>query len=284
MSRSDKPAVRPIGLVQRRADFVDALAKGLEVLGAFERDAALSNGDLVRLTGLPKATVSRLTGTLLTLGYLQRDEGSRKYIIGSRVLGLGANLQRSMRLQRAARPLMQKVADTLDMGLVLGTREGSHILFLEIARAPRSLLKIESDIGSHVPMFTTAIGLACLVACPVRDRVKLLQELQQREPGEWAGIRERVERAHAERQKHRFITSLHSRGGTLSAVSVPLIAERGRVFAFAAVGRSPEVTAARLRKLAGPTLADMVDSIARDLGGSVATAALPARVRRPDDS
>ncbi|HEU0221229.1 MAG TPA: helix-turn-helix domain-containing protein, partial [Paracoccaceae bacterium] len=51
--------------------FVVALARGLEVLGAFRmKDGALGNSEIAARTGMPAATVSRITPTLTRLGYL----------------------------------------------------------------------------------------------------------------------------------------------------------------------------------------------------------------------
>ena len=47
-------------------NFVTALARGLDVLRCFrENETALTNTDFSERTGLPKATVSRLTHTLV---------------------------------------------------------------------------------------------------------------------------------------------------------------------------------------------------------------------------
>lgn len=267
-------------LSERRPDFVDSLAKGLQLLAAFERNVSLGNGDLVQLTGLPKATVSRLTGTLVTLGYLQRDEETRRYMVGSRTLGMGASLQRHMRLQRSARPRMQQLADELDVSVILGTREGTQVLLLEVARPPRSRLTVNTDIGSHIPLENTAIGMSCLVAAPVRERVRLLDELQRCHAKDWGAVRERVERAHAERLRRRFIVAPRSGGsGIIASAAAPIILERGRVFAFAAVGPASEMPRERLFDLVGPALSAMVDRVAVDLGGTPADGTSPARVR-----
>lgn len=266
---------------ERGRDFVDALAKGLSVLAAFERNGALGNGELAGITGLPKATVSRLTGTLVALGYLHRVADSRKYVIGSRVLRLGASVQHHMRLQQAARPLMQQLADALELNIVLGTRDGLELLLLEIARPPQNGLTSDNDIGSHLPMLTTAIGMSCLVATPVRERARLLDELQRREDCYWSGgVRERIECAHAEYLRQRFIVSTHSAGRAVAAAATPLVLERGRAFSFAAIGRSVDLSASRLTRQVGPALVDMVARIARELGGSPAAARLAAP-RRP---
>jgi DNA-binding IclR family transcriptional regulator len=55
----------------RDRQFVNGLARGLEVLRAFRPDdGPLGNHALAERTGLPRSTVSRLTYTLTSLGYL----------------------------------------------------------------------------------------------------------------------------------------------------------------------------------------------------------------------
>src|SRR5882757_3523955 len=55
--------------------FVMALARGLDVLGAFRRgEPRLGNQELAERTGLPKPTISRITHTLTQLGYLNYNQ------------------------------------------------------------------------------------------------------------------------------------------------------------------------------------------------------------------
>lgn len=57
-----RPPRRPINAKADR-HFVTALARGLDVLGAFRsRDRMLGNQELARRCGLPKSTIFRLTG------------------------------------------------------------------------------------------------------------------------------------------------------------------------------------------------------------------------------
>lgn len=268
-----------MGVTERRNEL---LARGLAVLSAFERDLPLSNGELVARTGLPKATVSRLVSTLVDLGYLQPDAGSRKFVIGARMLGLTSSVQRHTQIQRTARPHMQRLAEELNLSVVLGLREGRRILLLEVIDPPRSLLRLNNEPGMRLSIADTSIGMACLVAAPLSERVKLLEEFYRRRPEAMAALRERVQRAHEERARLRFVSRERSpRDGLLSA-ACPLVMAR-RVFVVAAVGPSFELSRVRLFKTVGPALVDAVDRIARELGGSPASAELPARVsRRPE--
>ena len=61
---------------------------GLRPLRAFRCDrASLGNAELVRRTGLPKATVSRLTTTLLQVGFLRHVAGGSERT-GCRIVNL----------------------------------------------------------------------------------------------------------------------------------------------------------------------------------------------------
>ncbi|MFC6674176.1 helix-turn-helix domain-containing protein [Marinobacterium aestuariivivens] len=70
--------------------FIASLARGFAVLTAFSPErATLSAGDLSRKTGLPKSTITRLTYTLIKLGYLTFREDIGHYQLHPRILTLG---------------------------------------------------------------------------------------------------------------------------------------------------------------------------------------------------
>lgn len=73
----------------------------------------LGNGDLVELTGLPKATVSRLARTLVEAGYLEHDTLGRGYRLGLPLLGLAQALRSSSTVLQAAAPRVRKTAQAL---------------------------------------------------------------------------------------------------------------------------------------------------------------------------
>src|SRR5579871_3913309 len=77
--------------------FATTLARGLEILRCFTpQQPVLGNKDLVKATGLPKATISRFTYTLTSLGYLRQVPEQKKYQLGSAVLSLGYPLLAAM--------------------------------------------------------------------------------------------------------------------------------------------------------------------------------------------
>lgn len=246
-------------------DFVSSLAKGLQVLSAFDHGELLGNQDLVAITGMPKNTVSRLTLTLAALGYLRVDEQTRKYRAGARVLGLGAALQRNIGLQRIARPHMEALGEELDLTVLLATREQLAMVVLEIARPARNAVTVNTQIGAMLRMETTSLGMAYLVAAPTKERVRLLDELRRKHPEDWNDYRRDVERVHQEYRDLGYVVSRRMWDGALSAVAAPISVGASGVFAMSCAGPSQQLTRTRIRNAIGPKMVQAVQQIARAL-------------------
>src|SRR4051794_20577612 len=94
--------------------------RGMQVLRAFRcHRACLSNAELVRRTGLPKSTVSRLTSTLLQVGFLRHVPGGREFELATGSLTMGHAFVSSSELLHRADPLLQELAERLDLSVAL---------------------------------------------------------------------------------------------------------------------------------------------------------------------
>src|SRR5262249_47500940 len=93
-------------------DFVEALARGLDILACFgEARPAMTLAEVAAETGLPRPTARRLLLTLAELGYV-RTEGPL-FLLTPQVLRLGIAYVGSLGLWDIARPhLMDLVAQT----------------------------------------------------------------------------------------------------------------------------------------------------------------------------
>ncbi|MYN12749.1 helix-turn-helix domain-containing protein [Pusillimonas sp. TS35] len=249
---------------ERRSErkFVTALARGLQILESFHADRELGNHDIAQRTGLPHTTVTRLTYTLTELGYLRRAGHHGKYVAGAGFLGLSASINRNLGVQRVARPYMERLSSKLDCSVILGMRDRLSMVFLEVVRPQRSQLVVNTDIGSRVPITTTAIGLAYLVGAPLADRTRLLAQLQAESNEDWAEARGRIERAYANYDRRRFVLHEKSWSREVSAVATPLVhGGDGNVYSFMCGGPSSAMTRARLINEVGPCLVTAVNEI-----------------------
>ena len=247
----------------QRADFVHSLAKGLEILSAFSEGQLLGNQELVEITGLPKATVSRLTTTLVDLGYLRVDPASRKLLMGTRLIGLGVSVQRQIGLQRVARPFMEALSRETRLTVSLATRDRLGMLVLEVMHPPTDTrLVINMDAGTVLPIPTTSLGLSYLMLAPIKEREQLLARLQARHGKDWPALRRNIEQAHLEYKRYGFVMTRRSWGRNVSGVGVPLMLQSSRtLYAFHCAGPANAVSTVELREELGPRLLAMVRDV-----------------------
>jgi DNA-binding IclR family transcriptional regulator len=173
--------------------FVTALARGLDVLGCFRSgDKLLGNLDIANRCRLPKSTVSRLTYTLTRMGYLHYDEDSGKYRLGTATLALGSKMLARLDVRQVARPLMQELADYSGAAVSLGTRDRLSMIYVEHCRS-QAALTISLDVGSRIPLATTAMGRAYLAAASDGERHELMDRIEELDEIAWPKIRRGIE-------------------------------------------------------------------------------------------
>jgi DNA-binding IclR family transcriptional regulator len=190
-----KPSAHP----ERR--FVTALARGLEVLACFRaNDSMLSNGEIASRCRLPKSTVSRLTYTLTRTGYLQYVEDRAMYRLGSEALAVGTAMLSRMNIRQVARPMMQELADFSQGMVSLGVRVQLGIIYVETCRS-QAALTLSLDVGSRVPLGTTAIGRAYLAVVADKERKHILADVRAAAGSAWPRMRARLDQAFADYER-----------------------------------------------------------------------------------
>lgn len=254
-----------------------ALARGIEILRCFgPNERYLSHQDLVRLTGIPKATISRLLGTLQGLGLISFVEAIDRYTVAPGVLSLGYSLLANLDIRELARPYMKDLADHAQASVALAGPERQFMVFLDIARS-RAAFTLSSRIGYEIPMESTAMGLAYLSVLPDKPRAELLEQIKAHHPTDWAPTLSTIEEARAAYQKRGFVISLRSWQRDVSAVAAPLVMPDGTIYSLSCIGPVHAMRREDLEDDFGPRLVRIVKEIQGAFGGPVA-------LRPPDKS
>ncbi len=142
--------------------FVTALGRGLALLAAFENDDQLSHQQLVQMSDLPKATVTRLIYTLSTLGFL-RTTAQGQYQLGSSAVRLSAAAWSRHDIVAYAEPLLRQFALNNEVSVNLAKEIEGEMRYLACSRSP-ARLSVNLQVGSAVPVADTAIGRAFYAA------------------------------------------------------------------------------------------------------------------------
>ena len=248
--------------------FVAALARGLEVLRAFTpSEGILGNRDIAQRTGLPKPTVSRLTYTLTQLGYLTHIERIGKYQLAPGALAIGYSTLANMRIRQLARPFMLELAHYAGASVALGTRDRLNVLYVEHVRSPASVL-LRLDLGSRVPLATTAIGRALLAVLPEQEREWLMQHIARREGEDWPRVRAAIDQAVEEVRTRGFTLSIGEWQRDVTGVGVPIVpADRSGVFAFNCGAPAFQISHERLEHDIGPRLVNLARNVEAAING-----------------
>jgi DNA-binding IclR family transcriptional regulator len=238
------------------------LARGLDILRAFTpQDSLLGNHEIAARTGLPRPTISRLTHTLTRLGYLKHSERLGKYQLGTAVLSLGYAVLANMGLRQVARPFMQELADHANASVSLGSRDRLNMVYVEHCRAIGTVT-LRLDLGSRIPIATTAMGRALLAALPESEREYLMQHIARRDSVNWPRIRAGIERAVEDYKSKGFVISAGDWQTDVHAVGVPMIpADGSGIVAFNCGGPSFLFDRKRLLTDLGPRLVNVVRNV-----------------------
>jgi DNA-binding IclR family transcriptional regulator len=189
-------ALTKAGAIKTDRHFVEALARGLEILASFrQKDGLLGNQELARRCGLAKSTVSRLTYTLTKLGYLTHVEDAGKYGLGTATLSLASAMLGRLDIRKLARPQMQELADFSRCLVSLSSRDRLSMVYVDVARS-QAAVTLSLDTGARIQIATSATGRAYLAAISEKEREDVLEGVREvAETSRWAALQRGVAKA-----------------------------------------------------------------------------------------
>jgi IclR family pca regulon transcriptional regulator len=145
-------------------DFINSLARGLEVISAFSRSKpSMTLSDMSRATGMTRATVRRLLLTLVREGYAKTD--GKYFSLKPKVLKLGFAVISSMGIWEVAQPIMNTLSERLQESCFAVVLDGSEVTYVAKADSKR-LVNIGINVGSHAPVHAVSSGRVLLAALP----------------------------------------------------------------------------------------------------------------------
>jgi DNA-binding IclR family transcriptional regulator len=249
--------------------FVVALSRGLDVLRAFRpNDGLLGNQEIAARTNLPKPTVSRLTYTLTKLGYLTPVPRFEKYQLAPSAMALGYAALANLGVRHLSEPFREELMRETGGAVAIGGRDRHSMIYFGQSRNGLTL-GVQLDVGSRVPIATSAMGRAYLWALPDEERAALLRELREHYGSRWTKLRDGIERSGETVARHGFAISAGEWQDDVHAVGVALKLNDGTgPYAFNCGAPAFRFTEDRLRNDIGPRLVAMVRNIEAALGGA----------------
>src|SRR3712207_618984 len=117
-------------------DFVEALARGLDVLTCFDADhRAMSLTEVATAAGLARPTARRLLLTLEELGFVRSSGGA--FALTPKVLDLGMAYVGSLGLWDIARPHMEALVARTGESSSMAQLDGADIVYVARVAVPK---------------------------------------------------------------------------------------------------------------------------------------------------
>ncbi|MER7694547.1 IclR family transcriptional regulator C-terminal domain-containing protein [Streptomyces sp. NPDC097610] len=245
-------------------DFIEALARGLEVIAAFRpHRPAMTLAEVAAATGLARPTARRILLTLEELGYVRAAE--RGYSLTPRVLELGMAYVQSMGLWEVARPHLERLVARTDESCSIAQLDGSDIVYVARVSVPK-IVSLSVQIGTRFPALATSLGKVQLAALPPDELEAVLAQPTR------SGLVPRWQPGRAERDAE--LRDVRARGWALTdeqltlgirSVAAPLRDGTGRVVAGINVNcHAAETTVERLLDHHLPLLLQAAGDISAD--------------------
>ncbi|MCZ2805500.1 helix-turn-helix domain-containing protein [Modestobacter sp. VKM Ac-2983] len=143
-------------------DFVEALARGLDVLACFDADhPVMSLSDVAAAAGLARPTARRLLLTLEELGFVRSADGA--FRLTPKVLTLGMAYVGALGLWEIARPHLEALVARTGESSSMAQLDGSDIVYVARVAVPK-LITLRVEIGTRFPAVQTSQGKVLLAA------------------------------------------------------------------------------------------------------------------------
>lgn len=244
---------------------VDSLQRGLEILRSFRSgEKSLQLADILERTKIPRLSAQKLLNTLIAHHFLRYLPELDRYEPDVSCFVLGHALRASLPILRAARPVMQALAEKLGVDVFLALREDMEMMIVEYCSARDDTA--EFRVGSLVPLAQTAVGRAWLWAQKPAIQGEYIERIRAESDSNALNAIPGIYRAFQDLAERGYCLSLGEWLQDRHAIATPLIAGAGReVFALAAMAADQRLKESFFRDTVASALLDAAARIKNEM-------------------
>lgn len=187
-------------------DFVESLARGLDVLACFDaRHRSMTLTEVATAADLARPTARRLLLTLEELGFVRSAGGS--FVLTPKVLTLGMAYVGALGLWQIARPHLESLVRRTGESSSMAQLDGSDIVYVARVCVPK-IVALRVEIGTRFPAAQTSQGKILLAALSPDELSAALAEPSR------SGLPDAIGRSAD--QLRRELTQVRARGWALA--------------------------------------------------------------------
>lgn len=159
---------------------VKAAARTFDLLEAFAVERrAVSLSQLAKLLNVPVSSCHQLVGTLEARGYLYAVGRRREIYPTGKILDIARAIVAHDPWMTHAVPQLQKLRTQTRETVLLGKRQGRHLIYLVVAEGTEAI-RFAANVGDRKPLHISSLGMALLGSLGDHQRDELLAEMEGR--------------------------------------------------------------------------------------------------------
>lgn len=246
------------------------LEKAFQILDLFTMESPVwTQGELVRQTGMPKSTLSRLVRYLCGRGYLTFAESRGRYGLGPAALNLGRRALALFDLRGVGLPILEHLARTTGETVMLNSFDRSALRAVCIEQIPSRLggLRVFEEIGAAVALNGGASGKAILAYLPDKMKTQVLATALPALTEKTITDPRRLKRDIAETLRRGYSVSREETYRGVEGVGAPILDAAQNVIGSLAIAAPIHRTAERELEHYGALVRDSAIDLTRSLGG-----------------
>jgi len=206
----------------------------IEFLGAPNSEYSLT--ELSKKLDLSVGAIHRITNTLIQIGYLVKDEKTKKFRLTPKWLPIGFGILASLEIRKIALPYLKQLYKEIGETVSLVVRDGDDVIYLE-RLITQDLIGFNIRAGLRRPMYPNSMGKAILAFLPDNEQREIIKRTiaKSNGTGEPLDTDTILKELNQIRERGYAVNKVQYSGGAL-AISVPILNHQGQPIAGINVG------------------------------------------------
>ncbi|MET0191942.1 MAG: IclR family transcriptional regulator [Hyphomicrobiaceae bacterium] len=245
---------------------VQALDRGLALLGIIAQADGLSLTSIAQRAGIAASTAHRILATLKAAGFVQCDD-ARGYLIGVKAFKVGSAFLRNRKLVDVGRGVMRDLMSAAGETTNLGIENEGYVVFVSQLESHHPIRAFHRP-GARGALHASSLGKAILAALPEKAVTQILHRVGMTKFTERTIVDPQALLAElAQVRKRGWAIDDQERSTGMRCVGAPVFNEHGEVVgALSVSGPTVRVTEERLGEL-GPMVKRAAADLTERIGG-----------------
>lgn len=135
-------------------------AKILDVLSEAGQPKSLQY--IAQEAELTSSTTLKILDTLILIGYVQKNEESKQFSLGSRLIQYANHYLQELEIVKIALPHLHELQDQIDETIHLGIEQEGGVMYVEKLEPRNQSIYMTSKVGVVRPLYSSGMGKAIL--------------------------------------------------------------------------------------------------------------------------